>query len=201
MSKSKRSLLEMVAKEMNEIMQLTPAIEISEAITDEALLDTICREATGNGIPKDAIRVDDTFTAEAWAFFVQSGVWNEKGKCVITKKDEATKEPTATEGKAEPKMAATKKAATKKAATKKAATKKAATKKETKTAANLDKYGFRDDSMSSKAIALFETGKFTMAEAMKKVGSSTDFNYALRKIKTANKHKVSIDDKNKITVK
>lgn len=58
--------------------------------------------------------------------------------------------------------------------------------------ASLDAYGFRVDSMSSKALALFTThpGKYTMKEAMKKLESKCDFSYAFKKAKHV---KITID--------
>lgn len=45
------------------------------------------------------------------------------------------------------------------------------------------KYNLREGSFSQKAFELFLTGKFSMKQAMEKIGSKTDFQYLLRRIK------------------
>lgn len=111
----KRDLLVQVAKEMNEIMQLTPPIDCDSMTEDETLQDVVMNNAIGGGNIKDAIRADDKFSEEVWTFFAESGVWDEKKKCPIIsreakehhrmEKDESTgdeKEPATGKGKPAP---------------------------------------------------------------------------------------------------
>jgi hypothetical protein len=88
--KFRRALLASVAAEMNEVMGLTPLIQ--EDMADDTLLTTICYEATGRGILKDAIRADDfdsddsgkkTFTPPVAKFFADAGVWDAEAQAPI----------------------------------------------------------------------------------------------------------------------
>ena len=90
-AKFRRALLASVAAEMNEVMGLTPPIQ-EDMADDDTLLTTICYEATGRGILKDAIRADDfdsddsgkkTFTAPVAKFFADADVWDAEAQAPI----------------------------------------------------------------------------------------------------------------------
>jgi hypothetical protein len=88
--KYSREFLEQIAEEMNKVMALTPAMEVSMP-DDDTLLDTIKYNATGGGHVEDAIRVKDKFSDKAWDFFEEVGVWDGKKNAIIMPDAKASK--------------------------------------------------------------------------------------------------------------
>lgn len=152
-----RAFLEKVAEELNDVMALKPAIEVTMP-DDETLLEHIKYEATGGGKEKAAIRALDfenpedpkapVFSEKVADFLVEIGVWDRDEERVIMPKKSSEKEASAeekpvsdakTEKKADEKDAKSEtkeeKMSTKKPAVKKDAKKPAAKTTEKKAAA------------------------------------------------------------------
>lgn len=107
--KYKRSFLNSVVSEMNNVMQMEPPLD-GKDVDDAKLLTAIRQIATGRGKVEDAIRATDfeneaegavVFSATAKQFFIDEGLWDDETKSPIvnpatTAAPEETEEPAPT---------------------------------------------------------------------------------------------------------